>query len=55
VDSLPGEVVRNPLSSRAQRKTSAMLSRVGWEPPQTWTAARPGGRPLVFQTRLPAA
>jgi hypothetical protein len=48
-------VVRNPLTSRAQRKTSAMLTRVGWEAPQTWTVARPDGVPLVLQTRLPAA
>jgi hypothetical protein len=53
--SLPHEMVRNPLRSRAQRKTSAMLTRVGWEPPQTWPVARPDGTPLVFQTRLPAA
>jgi hypothetical protein len=48
-------MVRNPLRARAQRKTSAMLTRVGWEPPQTWTVARPDGATLVFQTRLPAA
>jgi hypothetical protein len=48
-------MVRNPLRSRAQRKTSAMLTRVGWEPPQTWPVSRPAGVPLVFQTRLPAA
>jgi hypothetical protein len=48
-------MVRNPLRARAQRKTSAMLTRVGWEPPQTWPVTRPGGTPLVFQTRLPAA
>jgi hypothetical protein len=48
-------MVRNPLRSRAQRKTSAMLTRVGWEAPQTWPVPRPGGAPLVFQTRLPAA
>jgi hypothetical protein len=48
-------MVRNPLRSRAQRKTSAMLTRVGWEPPQTWPVPRPDGAPLVFQTRLPAA
>ena len=53
--SLPHEMARNPLRSRAQRKTSAMLTRVGWEPPQTWTVARPDGPPLLFQTRLPAA
>jgi hypothetical protein len=48
-------MVRNPLRARAHRKTSTMLTRVGWEPPQTWPVPRPGGRPLVFQTRLPAA
>ena len=48
-------MVRNPLRSRAQRKTSAMLTRVGWEPAQTWPVPRPDGAPLVFQTRLPAA
>jgi hypothetical protein len=48
-------MVRNPLRSRAQRKTSAMLTRVGWEPPQTWAVPRADGAPLVFQTRLPAA
>jgi hypothetical protein len=48
-------MVRNPLRTRAQRKTSAMLTRVGWEPAQTWTVARPNDPPLVFQTRLPAA
>jgi hypothetical protein len=48
-------MVRNPLRSRAQRKTSAMLTRVGWEQPQTWPVPRPGDAPLVFQTRLPAA
>lgn len=48
-------MVRNPLRARAQRKTSAMLTRVGWEPPQTWPVTRPDGTPLVFQTRLPAA
>ena len=32
-----------------------MLTRVGWEPPQTWPVARAGEPPLVFQTRLPAA
>ena len=48
-------MVRNPLKVRAQRKTSAMLTRVGWQPPQTWPVPRPGGEPLVFQTRLPAA
>ncbi len=46
---------RNPLRARAQRKTSAMLTRVGWEAPQTWRVARPQGQDLVFQTRLPAA
>jgi hypothetical protein len=48
-------MVRNPLKARAQRKTSAMLTRVGWEPPQTWEVPRAGGAPLVFQTRLPRA
>src|ERR1700727_3136956 len=48
-------MVRTPLRSRAQRKTSAMLTRVGWEAPQTWPVPRPGESPLVFQTRLPAA
>jgi hypothetical protein len=48
-------MVRNPLRTRAQRRTSAMLTRVGWEPPQTWPVPRPDGPPLVFQTRLPAA
>jgi hypothetical protein len=48
-------MARNPLKARAQRKTSAMLTRVGWEPPQTWPAPRPDGTTLVFQTRLPAA
>jgi hypothetical protein len=48
-------MVRNPLTARAQRRTSAMLTRVGWEPPQTWPVPRPDGEPLVFQTRLPAA
>ena len=48
-------MVRNPLKARAQRQTSAMLTRVGWEPPQTWPVPRPDGTPLVFQTRLPAA
>ncbi len=48
-------MVRNPLRARAQRKTSAMLTSVGWEPPQTWPVPRPDGPPLVFQTRLPAA
>ena len=48
-------MVRNPLRARAQRKTSAMLTRVGWEAPQTWPVPRPDGAPLVFQTRLPAA
>ena len=32
-----------------------MLTRVGWEPPQTWPVARRGKPTLVFQTRLPAA
>ncbi len=48
-------MVRNPLRARAQRKTSAMLTRVGWEAPQTWLVPRADGAPLVFQTRLPAA
>ena len=48
-------MVRNRLRSRAERKTSAMLTRVGWEPPQTWPVPRPDGTTLVFQTRLPAA
>jgi hypothetical protein len=48
-------MVRNPLRSRAERKTSAMLTRVGWEPPQAWPVPRPDGTTLVFQTRLPAA
>lgn len=48
-------MVRNPLRARAVRKTSAMLTRVGWEPPQTWPVPRPGQEELVFQTRLPAA
>ena len=48
-------MVFNPLSARAERKTSRMLTRVGWEPPQTWPVARAGEPPLVFQTRLPAA
>jgi hypothetical protein len=48
-------MVRNPLRARAERKASAMLTRVGWRPPQTWPVPRSGGAPLVFQTRLPAA
>jgi hypothetical protein len=48
-------MVRNPLRARAQRKTGAMLTRVGWEPPQTWPVRGPDDTPLVFQTRLPAA
>jgi hypothetical protein len=48
-------MLRNPLRSRAARRTSRMLTRVGWEPPQTWNVRRPGEAPLVFQTRLPAA
>jgi len=32
-----------------------MLTRVGWEPPQSWPVALPGKPPLVLQTRLPAA
>jgi hypothetical protein len=46
---------RNPLTARAQRRTSAMLSRVGWEPPQRWPVPRAGATPLVLETRLPAA
>jgi hypothetical protein len=48
-------MVRNPFRSRAQRKTGAMLTRVGWEPPQTWVITQPGNVELVFTTRLPAA
>jgi hypothetical protein len=48
-------MVRNPLQARARRRTSAMLTRVGWEAPQIWPVPRPDGTPLVFQTRLPAA
>jgi hypothetical protein len=48
-------MIRNPLRARTERRTSAMLTRVGWEPPQTWAVPRPGAQPLVFQTRLPAA
>jgi hypothetical protein len=48
-------MVRNPLRARAERKASAMLTRVGWRPPQTWPVPRNGEAPLVFQTRLPAA
>lgn len=48
-------MLRHPLKGYAERKTSAMLTRVGWEPPQTWPVPRPGREPLVFQTRLPAA
>jgi hypothetical protein len=48
-------MVRNPLRARAERKASAMLTRVGWRPPQTWPFPRNGEAPLVFQTRLPAA
>lgn len=48
-------MLRNPLRARARRKTSAMLTRVGWEPPQTWPVPHRGGQRLVFQTRLPAA
>ena len=48
-------MLSKPLSARAERKTSRMLTRVGWEPPQTWPVARAGEPPLVFQTRLPAA
>ena len=48
-------MVRNPLRARAERKTSAMLTRVGWEPPQTWTVRRPHDVTLAFTTRLPAA
>jgi hypothetical protein len=32
-----------------------MLTRVGWEPPQSWPVALPGRPPLVLETRLPAA
>ncbi|MGZ4299593.1 MAG: hypothetical protein ACXVVK_21370 [Solirubrobacteraceae bacterium] len=49
------QMLRNPLTARAQRRTSRMLTRVGWEPPQTWPVPRPGEPPLLFQTRLPAA
>jgi hypothetical protein len=48
-------MVRNPLRSRAQRKTSAMLTRIGWEPEQAWPVRRAHDVPLVFTTRLPAA
>jgi hypothetical protein len=48
-------MLRNPLSARAERKTSQMLTRVGWEPPQTWPVPRAAEASLVFQTRLPAA
>jgi hypothetical protein len=48
-------MLRNPLRAHAERTTSKMLTRVGWEPPQTWPVPRPGREPLVFQTRLPAA
>jgi hypothetical protein len=48
-------MLRNPLRAHAERKTSRMLTRVGWEPPQTWPVPRSGRAPLVFQTRLPAA
>ena len=48
-------MVRNPLRSRAERKTGAMLTRVGWEPPQTWAVTQPGDVQLAFPTRLPAA
>jgi hypothetical protein len=48
-------MLRHPLKGYAERKTSAMLTRVGWEPPQTWSVPRPERAPLVFQTRLPAA
>src|SRR6201995_1195468 len=48
-------MVRNPLRSRAQRKTAAMLTRVGWEPPQIWAVTQPGVVELAFTTRLPAA
>ncbi|HEY2321021.1 MAG TPA: hypothetical protein VGH67_22125 [Solirubrobacteraceae bacterium] len=47
--------LRNPLAARAERRTSRMLTRVGWEPPQTWPVPRPGEPPLVLETRLPAA
>jgi hypothetical protein len=49
------KMVRNPLRSRAQRKTNAMLTRVGWEPPQTWPVGPPHDVTLAFTTRLPAA
>jgi hypothetical protein len=48
-------MLSNPLTARAQRRTGRMLTRVGWEPPQTWPVPRPGQPPLLFQTRLPAA
>jgi hypothetical protein len=48
-------MLRNPLTARAERRTSAMLTRVGWEEAQTWTVPRPDATPLLFQTRLPAA
>jgi hypothetical protein len=48
-------MVHNPFRTRAQRKTAAMLTRVGWEPPQMWTVRRPDDVTLVFTTRLPAA
>jgi len=48
-------MVRNPLKVRAERRTSAMLTRVGWEPPQTWAVGTAHDVGLVFTTRLPAA
>jgi hypothetical protein len=48
-------MLRNPLTARAERRTSRMLTRVGWEPPQTWPVPRPAEPPLAFHTRLPAA
>jgi hypothetical protein len=48
-------MLRKPLTARAQRRTSAMLTRVGWEPPQTWPVPGTNAAPLVLQTRLPAA
>jgi hypothetical protein len=48
-------MVPKPFRARAARRTNAMLTRVGWEPPQTWPVPRPGAAPLVFHTRLPAA
>ena len=45
----------NPLRYYVERKTSRMLTRVGWEPAQTWPVPRPGRSSLLFETRLPAA